>query len=47
MDIISMMMDLELLQRSLDNQHYITSRKIEAMLAELNEQLKEERADGE
>ena len=46
MDTIRMMMELELLKRSLDNHYFITSRKIEDMLEMLKENLKEERKDG-
>lgn len=43
MDRVRMMMELELLKRSLENQHYITMRKIEDIFQEL----KESGADGE
>ena len=46
MDTIRMMMELELLKRGLDNSYWIACRKIEDMMAELKEQLKEERKDG-
>ena len=47
MDNISIMMELELLKRGLDNSYYIACRRIDALLEELKEQLKEDSADGE